>query len=164
MRYWSAFFLFAIFLFAFIAYPQDKKSPADSQQVTNTIPDSLSFLPPGAEIASIRGNRVSCFLPKNMEVNGILCHGDTHHGWMVAFYLNGQLALAFPAKDVTVQGIPCKKATFWTEFFRKTCAIKFHENGKLAQCRLARDFEIQGKKFKKGTLLRFDKNGKLISK
>jgi len=150
--------LFLLFIFLFLSglHGQENNQPEATK-------DSLSFLPKGTRIFSIHENKIVCFLPKNMEIQGVLCRGHAND-WQTAFYKNGELELAWLAKDQEIQGFPCKKASFWTELFSSSAAVHFHENGKLKKFKLAKDMTIQGHRFKKGTIVRLDKKGKLILK
>ena len=140
------------------------QSSQTGRQQTEVRTDSLLPLPQGTIISRQTRDRIYCFLPRNTEIQGILCRGDRHRGWETEFYRNGKLAKAWLAREQVIQGVPCMKASFWTEVFRRDAAVYFHPNGKLAKCKLARDVTLQGHKFKKGQHVRFDPEGKLILK
>ena len=141
-----------------------KESTKNNQKehATKIQNDSLSFLPKGTIIHKRTKHKVYCFLPRNTEIQGILCRGDRHRGWETVFYVNGKLAEAWLARTEEIQGVPCMKASFWTEVFGGDAAVYFHPNGKLAKCKLARDAIINGHAFEKGDHVRFDSEGKLI--
>ena len=128
-----------------------------------TSADSLSILPEGTVIFKRTAKKVYCFLPKDTIVQGVLCRGGDHD-WMTEFYYNGKLAQAWLGRDEKIQGIPCMKASFWTEVFGSSARVLFYENGRLKQCKLAEDLTIQKQKFEKGDVIYFDPNGKLIKK
>ena len=156
MKYFRLLFLlFFVLLFSGL-YGQD-------QTQTEAKNDSLSFLPKGTKIFSIHENKIVCFLPQNMEIQGILCRGHAND-WQTVFFKNGKLELAWLAEDQEIQGYPCKKASFWTELFGKSAAVHFHENGKLKRFKLAKKMTIQGHRFKNGSVVRLDTEGKLVLK
>ena len=145
-------------LFAQEQSEKNKSQTADSE-VRN---DSPAFLPEGTIIHKRTKDKIYCFLPRNIEIQGILCRGDSNRGWETEFYSNGKLAKAWPAKTEEIQGIPCMEASFWTEVFGRDAAVYFYPNGKLAKCKLAKDTTIDGHAFEKGDHVRFDQEGKLI--
>jgi hypothetical protein len=133
------------------------------KKLTPAPKESLSFLPQGTRIVKIVDNKIITFLPKNMEIQGILCRGHAND-WQTVFYKNGKLELVWLARDQEIQGYPCKKATFWTEIFGSSAGVHFHENGKLKKFKLAKDMTIQGHRFIKGDIIRLDTEGKLVLK
>ena len=146
------------------AWEKVEKGMHQPNPITTNGKDSLTFLPQGTIIHKRTDDKIFCFLPRNTEIQGILCRGDSHRGWETAFYRNGKLALAWLARTEEIQGVPCMKASFWTEIFGGGAAVHFHDNGRLAKCKLARDAIIQGHTFKKGDHVSFDREGKLILK
>ncbi len=125
--------------------------------------DVLSFLPEGSIFHFRSNDTVYCFLPQDMEVQGIFCRGGGHD-WHTGFYMNGQLALIWPARDQEIQGWPCRAASFWTEAFRGiwgSARVRFHENGRLKRCKLAEDISIGERCFNKGDIVRFDCEGRI---
>jgi hypothetical protein len=96
------------------------------------------------------------FLPRPTEINGCLCKGCGSKGTMTAFYPTGELRECWPARDETVQGIPCTKATTRKEIFgrlagRGSPVAVFYKSGNLHSCMLSEDFELNGALHKKGT-------------
>jgi len=102
-----------------------------------------------------------CFLQQDTEIQGHLCSGSGHD-FMTGFYSNGQLRIAWLARDEVIQGIPCAKYRFMSVLFGGGNATRFHENGKLSFCTLSDDVTIEGQGFDRGDEVRFDKNGSLI--
>lgn len=141
---------------------QESQKKKQKEQTAEIGKDSLSFLPEGTIIANRTKDRIYCFLSQDAEIQGILCRGDRNRGWETEFYTNGKLAKAWPARTEIIQGVPCMKASFWTELFKSDAAVYFYDNGKLAKCKLAKDTIIAGHTFKKGEHLRFDRAGGLI--
>ena len=80
---------------------------------------------------------------------------------MTGFHINGQLSLAWLPEDQVIQGVPCMAATFFTEAFGSSAAVRFHPNGNLAQCKLAESFIIDGIAFSRGKQVRFTEEGQL---
>ena len=102
-----------------------------------------------------------CFLQQDTEIQGHLCSGSEHN-FMTGFYPDGQLKVAWLARDETIQGIPCAKYRFMSALFGGGNATRFHDNGQLSFCTLSDDITIEEQKFEKGDPIRFDKHGKLI--
>jgi hypothetical protein len=105
----------------------------------------------------------SCFLPVNTKIEGILCRGRGHD-WSTGFHDNGRLETAWLAEDQEIQGIVCKKATFWTEVFGGSAMTTFYDNGQLKRCLLAKDVTVDGHSFEEGDHIDFYQNGKLAVK
>lgn len=101
------------------------------------------------------------FLHEPALLNGHLCKGKGHE-WMQTIYPNGKPKLLWLEKDETIQGIPCKAASFTGDVFGGSAGVHFYEDGKLAQCKLSTDFTYQGKKFRRGKKLRLDMQGKIV--
>ena len=138
-----------------------KTNQPDSAQIGKAQNNRFPFLPPGTVIHARKGNQIFCFLPKNMEIQGVMCRGHKYD-WETGFYTNGKLSLAWLPRDQVIQDAPCMKASFWTEVFSESARVLFHENGQLARCKLAKDCTIQGHTFKKGDIIHFDDQGNLI--
>ncbi len=126
--------------------------------------DNLKFLPKGTVIRKVVGEKIYCFLPRNVRIQGVLCRGDESRGWETVFYSNGKLALAWLPEPQKIQGVPCAASSFWSELFTKTAAVYFYKNGKLKSCKLDSDLTVTGKKFEAGERINFDESGKLIFK
>ena len=144
-----------------VDHDEPKTDVQQLDQSTEIPNDRLSFLPEGAIVHSGARNTITCFLPENTEVQGLLCRGGGH-GWQTVFYANGKLALAWLAQTEEIQGVPCMAASFWTEVFGGKAMTCFHDNGSLSKCKLAKDITIEGHTFKKGDHVNFDRKGKLI--
>ena len=164
MKTFTILLLTMIFFISFTNVLGQKESKKNNQKehATEIQNNSLSFLPKGTIINKRTKDKIYCFLPRNTEIQGILCRGDRHRGWETVLYVNGKLLKAWLARTEEIQGVPCMKATFWTEFLGGDAAVYFHSNGKLAKCKLARDVTINGHRFKKGDHVCFDSEGKLI--
>lgn len=128
--------------------------------------DTLSGQPlaPGT-VVNLRpdGSLDWCFLQENTVIQGHLCSGSGH-GFMTGFHPNGQLRTAWLAQDEVIQGIPCAKYSFLPSLFGGGERTLFHENGRLSYCTLSDTLTIEGQHLKKGEVVRFDKDGKLISR
>ena len=88
------------------------------------------------------------WLNRDTELQGVSCKGAGYKGWSTEFYRSGALKLCYPAREMTVDGVPCRKASFWAELFGSTQAV-FHETGHLRSCSLAAPFERPGVRFEK---------------
>ena len=111
---------------------------------------------------SPEGTLDSCFLPRDSEIQGHMCKGQSDN-WMTAFHPNGKLKNCSLAHDEIIQGVPCGEATFLGKMFGgKNARIQFHDNGQLAGCMLAGEITIQSVTFKKGDRLQLDREGKVV--
>ncbi len=104
-----------------------------------------------------------CFLQENTVIQGHLCSGSGH-GFMTGFHPNGQLKTAWLAQDEVIQGIPCAKFSFLSSLFGGGERTLFHENGRLNYCTLSDTLTVEGQHLKKDEVVRFDKDGRLISR
>jgi len=120
---------------------------------------------PGGTMVSLtpQGLLSRCFLPRDTELQGHLLKGHGHD-WMTTFHPNGQLKLVWLARDEWIEGIPCRRASFYREFLRLRGwgGTSFHANGRLASCALATDQVIQGRPLKQHARLHFDAEGRLV--
>jgi hypothetical protein len=89
------------------------------------------------------GELASVWLPRDAMVQGHLCRGTGNRGWSVTFYPDGGLRTCYLAEEAVVQGVPCRKGSFWGEI-RGGVYIRFHRNGRLATCSAARSFVLHG--------------------
>lgn len=153
-------FIAVLFGLTFGQTPKTKVNKIDTNETVKVQKDSFPFLPTGAIIHGRKGHQIFCFLPKNMEIQGVVCRGHKYD-WETGFYTNGKLSLAWLPHDQVIQGVPCMKATFWTEVLGKSAKVLFWGNGQLKRCKAAKDCVIQGHAFKKGDIIRFDEQGKL---
>jgi hypothetical protein len=128
--------------------------------------DTLSGQPlaPGT-VVNLRpdGSLDWCFLQENTVIQGHLCSGSGH-GFMTGFHPNGQLKTAWLVQDEVIQGIPCAKYSFLSSLFGGGERTLFHENGRLNYCTLSDTLTVEGQHLKKGEAVRFDKDGRLISR
>jgi hypothetical protein len=119
-------------------------------------------LPTGSTIAwHPNGNSKFVFLSKNYEIDGILCRGHGHD-YMTSFYPNGQLRTCWPAEDVVVQSVPCRKVITFFDLFTGSAGIRFHRNGQLQKAKLSDSLTVQGVHFAAGDHIEFDENGSLV--
>lgn len=75
--------------------------------------------------------------------------------WMTGFHPNGRLAYCFLVADETIDGVPCRRGSFWGEITGGVI-VRFHDNGALATCRLAADATIAGQRYAKGARIALD--------
>ena len=87
------------------------------------------------------------FLGHDAEVAGYKCRGGgllgPAEGPVTAFFPNGKLKVCWLASDQTVQGVPCRHASFVADTFSGDAGVYFHESGKLKSCKLSQDFGTQ---------------------
>lgn len=103
-----------------------------------------------------------CFLQEDTMVQGHVCHGSGHD-FMTGFHPNGTLRTAWLAQDEWIEGVPCAKFRFLSQWFGGGDCTTFHDNGRLRSCILASPATIQGQNLAKNTLCEFDRDGRLIS-
>ena len=115
-------------------------------------------LPEGTTLCFTESGELDwCFLPEDTEIQEHLCRGEGH-GFMTCFYPDGRLRLIWLARDEIIDGVPCARFRHFSNN-----SVSFHENGKLKSCQLSEDYAIGEKTFKKGEVIRFDKNGSLVT-
>jgi hypothetical protein len=122
-------------------------------------------LPKGTKVVFDGGGRLrNCLLPENTVIEGHLCLGKGNN-WSTGFHPNGQLRLAWLARDEEIQGVPCMAAGGVLRAIGKALVgrnqggVFFHENGNLSSALVARDCVVQGRAFKRGELIRLDRDG-----
>lgn len=122
-------------------------------------------LPKGTEVVFDGGGRLrNCLLPENTMIEGHLCLGKGTN-WSTGFHPNGQLRLAWLARDEEIQGVPCLSAGGVLRAIGKALVgrnqggVFFHENGNLSSALVSRDCVVQGRAFKRGELIRLDRDG-----
>ena len=122
-------------------------------------------LPRGTQVVFDGSGRMrNCLLPENTVIEGHLCLGKGTN-WSTGFYPNGQLRLAWLARDEEIQGVPCMSAGGVLRAIGKALVgrnqggVFFHENGNLSSALVARDCVVQGRAFKRGELIRLDRDG-----
>ncbi|MFM7750498.1 MAG: hypothetical protein ACKPB0_08785 [Opitutaceae bacterium] len=122
-------------------------------------------LPKGTEVVFDGGGRLrNCLLPENTMIEGHLCLGKGTH-WSTGFHPNGQLRLAWLARDEEIQGVPCLAAGGVLRAIGKALVgrnqggVFFHGNGNLSSALVSRDCVVQGRAFKRGELIRLDRDG-----
>jgi hypothetical protein len=97
-----------------------------------------------------------CAFPRNIEVQGHLCHGSGGpKGVQAAFYPDGALKQYFLCSDTRIQGIPCKAGIF-------NESVELYENGRLKACALSEDLVRDGRRYDKGSRIRLDADGRVI--
>jgi hypothetical protein len=98
-------------------------------------------------------------LGRDTVYDGHACLGRGPGEWMTGFHPNGRLAYCFFVADETIDGVPCRHASFWGEITGGVI-VYFHDNGRLKTCRLAADATISGRTFATGTRIALDPEGK----
>jgi len=119
------------------------------------------ILPAGTRVSLDNvGNLGICFLGRDTELEGHLCRGAGHN-YMTGFHSNGRLRLCWLKEPETIQGVPCRRATFFNDAFGPTVGVMFHADGSLAGCKLDRDFTVDRREFRSGERIEFSRNGNL---
>jgi hypothetical protein len=140
---------------------------------------------PGGTLVWFHPNQsVSCLhLASDLDIDGIPCASGKSLGLALNFHRNGRLAAAVLARehvlasrtfprgthvsfeekgrlvgvtlpeDGDIDGIPIKAGA---------SGLAFHDNGRLRELRLARSHLVLGQRYDAGTLLRFDRDGRII--
>lgn len=103
------------------------------------------------------------FLQQPTEIQGVLCKGEGH-GFQTVFYPNGNLKIAWPAKDQMIQDIPVAKYSWMADVFGDGANVTFWENGQLRRARLASPLTREGESFEKGGYIELDSSGAVIQK
>jgi hypothetical protein len=127
-------------------------------------------LAPGAEFLGHRfpsnswvGYTVSArphvWLGRDTELQGLVCRGSGWRGWATSLHHDGALRGCFLAAEAVVDGVPCRKASFFTEVLRGSSYLGLHENGRLAECVAARTFTLGGREHRRGERIRLDAEG-----
>ena len=118
-------------------------------------------LPEGTRVSvDVEGNLDICFLGRDTDLEGHLCRGKGHN-YMTGFHPNGRLRLCWLRNPETIQGVPCRRATFINDVFGPSVGVAFHPDSSLAGCKLDRDATIEGRAFKSGERVEFDNHGNL---
>lgn len=90
---------------------------------------------------------VACALPRDMEIQGVLCRGTGGaKGVQLEVYPSGALKRAFLAKDAVIQGVPCASGVV-------SGIVEFYEDGRLKSCKLNDAYSYGGVDYKKGARL-----------
>jgi hypothetical protein len=79
---------------------------------------------------------------------------------MTGFHPNGHLKYCFLVTDETIDGVPCRRGSFWGEVTGGVI-VRFHDNGRLATCRLDADFTLAGRTFDRGKRIHLKPDGTL---
>ena len=110
-------------------------------------------------------NRVllGAWFERDTRLAGHVCKGTGYKGWSVRFHPNGSLQSCFLAGEETIQGVPCRKASFWGELTGGV-QVTFHDNGSLESCSAARDIRIGSVAFEKRERVWLDRNGSVIKR
>jgi hypothetical protein len=99
------------------------------------------------------GRFLACF-PRDVFIQAVMCKGRSWDLIQTGFYSNGKLSGAFLAKEMTIQGIPCKASVFH--------GVGFHENGSLSKCTLSKDHTNNNITYKSGTKITLSLDGTII--
>jgi hypothetical protein len=91
-------------------------------------------------------------LGADQEIDGLSCLGGT----VAWFHPNQCISALNLASNREVDGIPCAGGD------NLILALNFHPNGRLASAVLAQAHVVAGQRYDAGTLLRFDRDGRLI--
>jgi hypothetical protein len=109
------------------------------------------------------GSLHGAWLPRDVELNGHLCHGTGYKGFRVLFHPSGALKLCFLAADTEIQGVPCLHGSFWTEIRGGgKSAVHFREGGQLLRCQASRKFTMDGIDVRRWQTATFDTEGRLM--
>jgi hypothetical protein len=104
------------------------------------------------------GRLSRAWLSSDTELQGQICRGTGQGGWSVDFYPSGKLELCYLAHPAVIDGVPCRKASFWGEITGGV-QVTFYESGRLRSCRAARDFTLQGRKYSRGERVELTPDG-----
>jgi hypothetical protein len=115
-------------------------------------------VPEGSTISLREDKPAFAFLSRDTRIDGYTCRGGGHD-WGTAFYPSGKLKICWLSSDEEVQGVPCMRASFFSDVFNGTVGVHFYENGKLRTCKVARDAIVQDRKFRRGDHIFLDGNG-----
>lgn len=117
-------------------------------------------LPRGTWVRLDDAGRLSgAWLPRDVLVQGLPCHGTGYKGWSVMFHPNGRLRECFPARDLLVFGVPCRGGGRFLRELRGSTMVVLHDDGSLASCRLSRAFTVAGVTHRAGTRLALERLG-----
>ena len=117
-------------------------------------------LPAGTRVRpDAAGNPDIAFLGEDTLLEGHLCRGGDGHGYMTGFHSNGRLRLCWLREAETVQGVPCRRATFLNDLIGPSVGVTFHPDGSLAGCKLDQDFTLDGVTYDGGSRIEFDRQG-----
>jgi hypothetical protein len=105
------------------------------------------------------GQPFSVFLSRDTPIRGYNCRGGHGNGYSTAFYPSGELKLCWLASDQEVDGVPCMRASFFSDVVGGTVGVHFYRDGKLQTCKVSRDVTIQGRKFSQGEHIYLDADG-----
>jgi hypothetical protein len=106
---------------------------------------------------------VGAWLEQDTRLGGHVCKGTGYKGWSVRFHPNGTLQSCFLAGEETIQGVPCRKGSFWGELTGGV-QVSFYDDGSLESCSAARDIRIGSVVFAKRERVWLDRNGAVIKR
>ena len=120
-------------------------------------------LPANTQVRRFHENLVpkDVHLGSDGVLDGHACLGRGPGEWMTGFHPDGRLAYCFLVADATIDGVPCRRGTFWGEVTGGVI-VSLHDNGRLAACRLAADVTIAGQRYTKGARIGLDPEGKVV--
>ncbi|MGA3023145.1 MAG: hypothetical protein ABSF98_00095 [Bryobacteraceae bacterium] len=120
-------------------------------------------VPEGSTISLREDKPAFTFLSRDARIDGYTCRGG-EHDWSTAFYPSGKLKVCWLAADQDVQGVPCMRASFFSDVFGGTAGVHFYENGKLRTCKVSRDTSIQGRRFRSRDHVLLSADGTVLQK
>jgi hypothetical protein len=107
------------------------------------------------------GELTSAWLIRDTKLQGHLCKGNGYGGWSVTFHRSGALRICYLAQPQVIQGVPCRKGSFWGEI-RGGVHISFHDTGALESCSAARQLTLDGVTFKNRQRVRLNPSGRTL--
>jgi hypothetical protein len=117
-------------------------------------------LPAGTWVILDAEGRLSrAWLSRDTRIGSMLCKGTGYKDWITEFHPDGALRMCFLAEPETIQGIPCRKGTFWGEVTGGV-GVYFHEDGRLRSCGLARSVTIEGVRYRRWERIWLDPEGR----
>lgn len=120
------------------------------------------MLPANTQVSLRRDRSVAdVHLGKDATFDGHSCLGRGPTEWMTGFYPDGTLEYCFLSNDELIDGVPCRKGTFWGEITGGVI-VQFHPNGRLASCRLSAAHTLDGRTIAKGERIHLDDQGRPI--
>jgi hypothetical protein len=92
------------------------------------------------------------FLGRTTELQGHRCRGSGATGWQTVLYPSGRLRVCWLAEDAVIDGVPCRRASFFGELSGNTSVV-LREDGRLASCRVSSPVSVGDRVIAKGERL-----------